>query len=47
MPAIAEEEAEPLTTVEDDEDEGVDAAVDVPEMEDDTDADVDPIIVRD
>jgi uncharacterized protein (TIGR02300 family) len=46
---IAEEEAEPVVAVTDDEDEGEDAddAADVPEIEADLDADVDPVIVRD
>lgn len=48
VPAIAEEEAEPLPTAEDDEDEDADAdAEDVPEIEADTDVDVDPAIARD
>jgi uncharacterized protein (TIGR02300 family) len=48
-PVIAEEEAEPLATVEDDEDEDadVDADEDVPEIDADADADIDPVIVRD
>jgi uncharacterized protein (TIGR02300 family) len=44
---LAEEEAEPLAAVADDEDEDADDAADVPEIEADLDADVDPVIVRD
>jgi uncharacterized protein (TIGR02300 family) len=47
MPAIAEEEAEPLAAVEDDVDEDDDDAADEPEIEADTDDDLDPAIVRD
>jgi len=47
LPVIAEEEAEPVTAVEDAEDEDVDDAADVPEIDADVDADVDPVIVRD
>jgi len=47
-PVIAEEEAEPLAAVADDEEEDdADDAADVPEIEADLDADVDPAIVRD
>ncbi|HTW71187.1 MAG TPA: TIGR02300 family protein [Acetobacteraceae bacterium] len=47
MPAIAEEEAEPLAAVEDDVDEDGDDDTDVPEIEADGDTEVDPAIVRD
>ena len=47
VPVIAKEEAEPLAAVEDDEDEDAHDAADVPEIEADIDADVDPVIVRD
>jgi uncharacterized protein (TIGR02300 family) len=46
-PVVAEEEAEPLAAVADDEDEDADDAADVPEIDADLDADVDPAIVRD
>jgi uncharacterized protein (TIGR02300 family) len=46
MPAIVEEEAEPLAAVENDEDEDEDAD-DVPEIEADEDTDIDPAITRD
>ena len=54
-PAVAEEEAEPLPAAEDDEDHDTEAdddddagaEADVPEIEADTDAGVDPAIVRD
>jgi len=51
-PVIAEEDAEPHAAVADnedadDEDEGADDAAEVPEIEADLDADVDPAIVRD
>ncbi len=46
-PVVAEEEAEPLAAVEDDEDEDADDAEDVPEIDADVDADIDPVIVRD
>jgi hypothetical protein len=45
-PAIAEEEVEPLADVTDEEDEDTDDA-DLPEIEADEDAHVDPVIVRD
>ena len=47
QPTIAEEEGEPVATVEDDEDEDVDTADDVPEIDAEVDGDVDPVIVRD
>jgi hypothetical protein len=47
MPAIAEEEAEPLAAVEHDGDEDRDDAADAPEIEADMNADRDPAIVRD
>lgn len=48
VPIIAEEEAESPATVEDDEHEDDDdAAEDVPELDADVDADVDPVIARD
>ena len=47
VPVIAKEEAEPRAAVEDDEDEDAHDAADVPEIEADIDADVDPVIVRD
>jgi hypothetical protein len=46
-PAIAEEEAEPLAVVEDDEDEDADDAADIPEVDDDVDADIDPVVTPD
>jgi hypothetical protein len=42
----AEEEAEPLAAVADDADDA-DAAADVPEIEADEHADIDPVILRD
>lgn len=48
MPAIAEEEAEPIAAVEDADDEDADDVEDdVPEIEADMDADVDPAVTRD
>ena len=47
MPAIAEEDAEPLATVEEEADEDGDDDTDVPEIEADEDTEVDPAIVRD
>ena len=47
MPAIAEDDAEPLAAVEDDMDEDADDDTDVPEIEADEDTEVDPAIVRD
>lgn len=46
MPAIAEEDAEPLAAVESDEDEDEDAE-DVPEIEADEDTEIDPALARD
>jgi uncharacterized protein (TIGR02300 family) len=46
MPAIAEEETEPLAAVENDEAEDEDAD-DVPEIEADEDTEIDPAIARD
>ena len=47
LPAVAEEEAEPVAAVEDDEDEDTDDAAEVPEIDADLDADVDSVVVRD
>ena len=47
MPAIAEEDAEPLAVVEDDVDEHDDDDTDVSEIEADEDTEVDPAIARD
>ena len=47
MPAMAEEEAEPLAAIEDDADEDGDDDTDVPEIEADEDIEADPAIVRD
>ncbi len=47
VPAVAEEEAESLAVVEDDEDEDGDDAADVPEIEADEDTETDPVIVHD
>ena len=47
VPVIAEEEAEPLAAVEDDEDEDASDDEDVPEIDADVDGDVDPVIVSD
>jgi hypothetical protein len=47
QPILAEEEAEPLAVVEDDEDEDADDATDVPEIDADVDGDAEPVIVRD
>lgn len=46
-PVVAEEEAEPVAAVEDDEVDDADDADDVPEIDADDDADIDPVIVRD
>jgi uncharacterized protein (TIGR02300 family) len=44
---IAEDDAEPIAAVEDDEDEGADDAEDIPEIDADADDDAGPVIVRD
>lgn len=46
-PVVAEEEVEPVAAVEDDEDDDTDDAADVPEIDADDDAGIDPAIVRD
>ena len=46
-PVVAEEEAEPIAAVEDDEDDDADDAADVPEIDADDDAGIDPVIVQD
>jgi uncharacterized protein (TIGR02300 family) len=46
MPAIAEEEAEPLAAIDNENDEDEDAD-DVPEIEADEDTEIDPAIARD
>ena len=47
QPVVAEEEAEPLAAVEDDEDEDTEDAEDVPEIDADVDDDIAPVIGRD
>ena len=47
MPAVVEDDVEPLAAVEEDVDEDADDETDVPEIEADEDTEVDPAIVRD
>jgi len=47
LPVFAEEEVEPVAAAEDADADDADDAVDVPEIDADVDADVDPVIVRD
>ncbi len=44
---IAEDDAEPIAAIEDDEDEGADDAEDIPEIDADADDDAGPVIVHD
>jgi len=47
MPAVVEDDAEPLAAVEEDVDEDTDDDTNVPEIEADEDTEIDPAIVRD